>query len=230
MTANFNWRHQTEKSWNQMAPSWHERSKQMWDHGSRKDIIPFIKKHSQSDEKMLDIGAGDGYGSYKLHQSGYKVTGMDLSSEMVRLATQSHEDIAFQQGDVNDLPFEPETFDAIMCINVLEWTEQPLHALNEIARVLKSEGRLFAGILGPTAAPRRHSYPRLEGQSVICNTMMPWEFQQLATEHGFMYENGMGVFKKDVDQKMQNALPLDLQQALTFMWVFSLRKRGNKYE
>ena len=41
-----------------------------------------------------------------------------------------------------------------MAINSLEWTEEPLRALNEIKRVLKSDGYACIAILGPTAKPR----------------------------------------------------------------------------
>ncbi|WP_246569935.1 class I SAM-dependent methyltransferase [Lentibacillus saliphilus] len=212
-----------------MANNWHSKSKQMWDYGSRKDIIPFINTYCRDQQAILDIGCGDGYGSIKLHKSGHYVTGVDLSEEMVALAQQSAQsnDITFLQGNATALPFVEQQFDAVMCINVLEWTEMPLEALREIKRVLKPGGRLFAGILGPTAGPRAHSYPRLEYGHAICNTMMPWEFQQLATNDVFLYEDGMGVFKEGVKREQYADLPEKLQQALTFMWVFCLQKRGD---
>ncbi len=113
-----------------------------------------------------------------------------------------------------------------MAINVLEWTESPNDALQEFSRVLKNDGVLFAGILGPTAGPRKNSYPRLHGQPSICNTMMPWEFRQLASEYGFTYDDGFGVYKENVAADHLKGLPEELKQALTFMWVFMLRRAG----
>jgi 2-polyprenyl-3-methyl-5-hydroxy-6-metoxy-1,4-benzoquinol methylase len=34
--------------------------------------------------KVVDVGCGDEYGSYKLYKEGYDVIGVDLSSEMIR--------------------------------------------------------------------------------------------------------------------------------------------------
>ena len=110
-----------------------------------------------------------------------------------------------------------------MAINSLEWTEEPLRALNEIKRVLQRDGYACIAILGPTAKPRENSYPRLYGKDVVCNTMMPWEFEQLAKEQGFEVVDGIGVYKRGVNEKMLGQLPTELQQALTFLWVFMLK-------
>ena len=111
-----------------------------------------------------------------------------------------------------------------MAINSLEWTEEPLRALNEIKRVLKKDGYACIAILGSTAKPRENSYPRLYGKDVVCNTMMPWEFEQLAKEQGFEVVDGIGVYKRGVNEKMLGQLPTELQQSLTFLWVFMLKR------
>ncbi|SFB04839.1 Methyltransferase domain-containing protein [Lentibacillus halodurans] len=228
MSQSFNWHKEAEVQWDNRAEFWNERSKEMWDRGSRKQIVPFIEKHLEKGSSIVDVGCGDGYGSYKLHKSGYNVTGVDISGEMIKLAKKRlyQEDIAFLQGDITSLPMCDASQDSMMAINVIEWTASPVDVLKELGRVLKKDGLLFAGILGPTAGPRMNSYPRLHGEKAICNTMMPWEFQQLASELHFEYMDGLGVFKKEVNGKHYEHLPLDLQQALTFMWVFLLRKAG----
>ncbi|WP_010529360.1 class I SAM-dependent methyltransferase [Lentibacillus jeotgali] len=226
MPKEFDWHHEAEKQWDDRAEFWSARSMEMWDSGSRKDIVPFIQRQLEQDSKILDVGCGDGYGSYKLHKLGYHVTGVDISGEMIRRASEKTEQaaISFRQGDITRLPIDDKSQDAIMAINVLEWTETPVKALNELGRVLKKDGLFVAGILGPTAGPRMNSYPRLHGENAICNTVMPWEFQQLAQENDLMYEDGFGIYKKGVHERHYKGLALDLQQALTFMWVFMMRK------
>ncbi|MBP1968617.1 ubiquinone/menaquinone biosynthesis C-methylase UbiE [Virgibacillus natechei] len=228
MTSPFNWKKEAEIQWDNRAHFWNEHSVHMWDNGSRKDIIPFVKDYFKKGSKILDIGCGDGYGSYKLHKAGYDVVGMDISSEMIALAKErtKHEAIPFSQGDVNELPFEDNSFDGVMAINVLEWTESPVEALLELKRVVKKDGLLFVGILGPTAGPRMNSYPRLLGEKAIANTMMPWELQKLSADHNLEYVDGIGVYKEGVEARHHQYLSLELKQALTFMWVFMLRKVG----
>lgn len=224
--TSFSWNKEAEKQWDSRAQFWNERSMNMWDNGSRKDIIPFVEKHFKKGDKVYDIGCGDGYGSYKLHQAGFDVVGMDISGEMINRAKERAADIPFKQGDVMDLPFTDESCDGIVSINVLEWTEIPANALKQLGRVLKKDGLLCAGILGPTAGPRAHSYPRVYGDKALANTMMPWEFQKLAAENGFTYVDGFGVYRDDVKAKNHEGLPIELKQALTFLWVFMLRKEG----
>ncbi|MDY0406933.1 class I SAM-dependent methyltransferase [Virgibacillus sp. 179-BFC.A HS] len=222
----FDWHEATKKQWNQSASFWNARSKNMWEHGSRKGIIPFITAHADAAKPALDIGCGDGYGTHKLAKAGFDVVGVDLSSEMISLANSHTHDsnIRFVEADARNLPFENGEFACIMAINVLEWTENPKKVLAEWLRVLQKDGLLFVGLLGPTAGPRANSYPRLHGKPALCNTMMPWEFQQLAGEMGLTLVDEFGVYKKEVKKEQHQSLPIQLKQALSFMWVFCLRK------
>ena len=232
LDKSYRWEKEAEKAWDDRAVNWSARSKELWEAGNRKDIIPFIQKRLDSNKTIIDVGCGDGYGSFKLHQSGYKVIGVDLSKQMIKKAKNRMDDesIPFMQADSSQLPFEKQRFDAMMAINVLEWTEDPIDSLHEFQRVLKIGGLLFVGILGPTAGPRANSYDRLYQKSTICNTMMPWEFQQLATENGFEYMDGFGVYKNQVQEEQYKDLSLELQQSLTFMWVFMFKKVGEEHE
>lgn len=228
--ALFDWEKETEAMWDTYADSWSKRSRSMWLEGSRKAIIPFIEQHVPKGQHILDIGCGDGYGSSKLHEAGFYVTGVDLSNEMIARAKERNGDemMSFVQGNVMNMPFTDQTYDGLMAINVLEWTETPALALKELQRVVKTDGLLTVGVLGPTAGPRENSYPRLYGEPSICNTMMPWEFEKLAADHGLEYVDGFGVYKDKVNEAHYHNLPLQLKQALTFMWIFMLRKSGEQ--
>ncbi|WP_439875898.1 class I SAM-dependent methyltransferase [Bacillus mycoides] len=223
--AKFNWHESAEKKWDNNAEFWNQNSQEMWDSGSRSTIIPFFEQYVEKKAQVLDVGCGDGYGTYKLSITGYKAVGVDLSEVMIQKGKERGEgsNLSFIKGDLSALPFENEQFEAIMAINSLEWTEEPLQALNEIKRVLKKDGYACIAILGPTAKPRENSYPRLYGKDVVCNTMMPWEFEQLAKEQGFEVVDGTGVYKRGVNEKMLGQLPTELQQSLTFLWVFMLK-------
>ncbi|PEZ02154.1 SAM-dependent methyltransferase [Bacillus sp. AFS018417] len=223
----FNWHEAAQQKWDNNADFWNQNSQERWDSGSRSAIIPFFQKYIRNGATVLDVGCGDGYGTYKLNKAGYKACGIDLSEQMIEKGKERGEspNLSFIVGDLTSLPFQDEEFASVLAVNSLEWTEAPLQALQEIKRVLAPEGFACIAILGPTAKPRENSYPRLYGKDVICNTMMPWEFQKLAQEQGFNLIDGMGVYKRGVNEKMIGQLPLELQQALTFMWVFMLQKK-----
>lgn len=223
---NTSWNENVKTSWNNKAAFWHANSVEMWERGSRKEIIPFFKEHMPTGKYIADIGCGDGYGSTLLRNEGYRVVGMDISEEMIRLANMNKDkNLDFVVGDVQALPFKNEQFDGIIAINCLEWAESPIQALQDLHRVTKKSGFACVGILGPTAKPRENSYPRLIGEVAICNTMMPWEFERLAGENGWRKIAEKGVYKRGVSEGILGRLPNDLKQALTFMQLFMLQRK-----
>ncbi|MBA4536181.1 class I SAM-dependent methyltransferase [Bacillus aquiflavi] len=223
----FNWLEETAKQWDKQVDSWSSRSKNMWDKGSRKDIIPFIEKYLKSGAKFCDFGCGDGYGAWKLAKAGYHITGIDVSREMIERAKERVQgtSIHFETGNISALRFSDDEFDGVMAINSLEWTESPLTVLNEMKRIVKPGKFAIIGILGPTAGPRLNSFQRLYGNKIVCNTMMPWEFEKLAEENGWEKIDEFGVYKQGVESAQVETLTNELKQALSFMWVFALKNR-----
>lgn len=223
----FNWRDQSEKLWNERAENWNSRSEKMWENGSRKDIIPFFQKYVKKNALVCDLGCGDGYGSYKLTQAGYEVTGVDVSEEMLEkaAAVNAGGSAKFLKSDMENVPVENKQFDAILAINSIEWTESPLNVLYEMKRILKDDGIVCIGILGPTAGPRVNSYRRLYGEKVVCNTIMPWELERLAGENGFEKLDEYPVFKKDAEELSKGSLSNEMKQVLSFMYIFIFKKK-----
>jgi SAM-dependent methyltransferase len=224
--STFNWVAEAEKQWNEKSKFWHKNSKEMWEKGSRKTIIPFFSQYVEKGSMVCDLGCGDGYGSFKLAQVGYNVLAIDLSEDMILLAKSNHkmENLQFEKGDMGEITGEVNV-DAILAINSLEWTEDPRAALLNMKERVKPGGYACIGILGPTAMPRSNSFRRLYGEKVICNTMMPWEFQQLALENGWEKVADLPVYKRGVDEQLVSNLSFELKQALSFMWVFMLRRK-----
>ncbi|MET3683902.1 ubiquinone/menaquinone biosynthesis C-methylase UbiE [Alkalibacillus flavidus] len=222
------WHEQAKYQWNERASFWHSRSRSMWEEGSRQTIIPFFKQFVPSDSQVLDLGCGDGYGTYKLWQNGYDVTGVDLSDDMIKLCeerlTEDMATVQFREADMTQLPFEMSSFDSVMAINSLEWTAQPAETFREVGRVVRSGGYLLFGILGPTAGPRMNSFERLYGKDVIMNTMMPWEFEQMAEREGYHIIGSEGIYKEAVQSSILGQLPDSLKQSLSFMWLTMLKK------
>lgn len=218
----FDWKKESEKQWDSMAASWNSRSRGMWETGSRKDIVPFIKGFVPAGSMVCDLGCGDGTGSEKLAGAGYAVTGIDVSEEMLERARLNPGNVQsiFCKANLSDCGISDNHFDAVMAINSIEWTSQPFESLNEIARIIKPDGYACIGILGPTAAPRTNSFRRLYGEEVICNTIMPWELERLALENGWRKAGEFGVYKQAAEHLSLGSLPVDLQQSLSFMWVF----------
>jgi ubiquinone/menaquinone biosynthesis C-methylase UbiE len=92
--------------------------------------------------ECIDVGCGDGNVSGRwLTAHGCKYIGVDISQQAIKQA-ESNGFNARQIGDASDLPFEESSFDAAVCIEVIEHLFQPLDAMIEIHRVLRTGGVL----------------------------------------------------------------------------------------
>lgn len=220
------WDARVERTWNEHAGEWKENGESRWQTGSRKEVIPFLQKHIPTGKQIIDIGCGPGYSTHLLKHAGYTAFGVDISPEMIAHAKNTYADIPFATGDISNMEgIERDTYDAALVMNVIEWTETPIFALNELSRMMKRGGHLCIGILGPTAGPRAYSYERLYGKPVIQNTMMPWEFLKMAYENNWELIDTLYVWRKGVKERHIASLPSALQQALSFMTVFLLRNQ-----
>ena len=101
-----------------------------------------------SNPNCLDLGCGPGLFSMLLGCMGYRVTAMDISLDMLRKAKQNCEfngiyDNVYIKGNIEELPFEDETFDYIVSKSVVWNLEDPERAYSEWVRVLKPAGKLM---------------------------------------------------------------------------------------
>ncbi len=99
-------------------------------------------------EKVLDVGSGAGHSTLHFARAGAKVTGLDLTREMVetgrRLAAREGLDNAhFERGDAEDLPFADDSFDVVTCRLCAHHFADVPAALREMRRVLRPGGRLL---------------------------------------------------------------------------------------
>ncbi len=108
----------------------------------------------QPTDVVLEVGFGAGRGIKLAAEKAWtgRVTGIDLSETMVRVATRRNVQaiktgrVTVRQGNVAELPFEDQQFDKIMTIHTLYFWPEPLQAISELQRVLKTGGRLVMTI------------------------------------------------------------------------------------
>lgn len=91
--------------------------------------------------RLLDVACGPGYVAAAAARRGSSVVGVDLSSEMVSLASAQHPDLEFRIGDAEKLDFEDNSFDAVVMNFGMLHLACPEDAIAEAFRVLHVGGR-----------------------------------------------------------------------------------------
>lgn len=85
-------------------------------------------------------------GTLRSHRTGLTVYGTDISRVRLARAAERVSGSGFVAGDLLTLPWQDESFDAIVCCEVLEHLPDHESALIEIFRVLKKEGLLLVTV------------------------------------------------------------------------------------
>ena len=99
---------------------------------------------------VLDVATGTGrLPRAVLRQPAFdgRIIGLDLSRRMLREAVrrtaQFADRLTYIWQDAQDLPFDDDTFDAVSCLEALEFTPDPRKVLSELLRVLRPGGVLL---------------------------------------------------------------------------------------
>jgi ubiquinone/menaquinone biosynthesis C-methylase UbiE len=100
------------------------------------------------DDTYLEIGFGSGLFIKKYASHVRKITGLDYSADMVKLASNINQKLVksgkaeFAQGDASTLPWNEGEFSAVAGIETFYFWPKPQSSIKEVFRVLVPGGRL----------------------------------------------------------------------------------------
>jgi ubiquinone/menaquinone biosynthesis C-methylase UbiE len=106
-------------------------------------ILEFLG--TESGNTVLDVGCGGGTYTRILARAQLLIA-VDVSSNAVKTAKQSlvsGGNVSFIVCDLEHLPIRDMAVDKVACIDVLEHVERPQKAVNEMQRVLRSNGQML---------------------------------------------------------------------------------------
>jgi len=89
---------------------------------------------TSKDDRILDIGCGSGTYQKAVGKSIY--VGCDLNSQSLKKAAKAP-NAGYICADATHLPFKDNSFDIVLCSEVLEHLDSPLKAIKELARASK---------------------------------------------------------------------------------------------
>lgn len=116
--------------------------------------LMYLKKFINKNQKILDLGCGYGRVTIPLAREGYSIDGIDIVPSFIKKASEDAEKenlkIDFKVGDMRKLPYEDESYDAILSMwgvfVELPTVDEQLEAIKEMRRVLKNNGLVVVDI------------------------------------------------------------------------------------
>ena len=133
----------TKKDYEEIAEHFSETRVRLW-----KDII-FLVDFVKDGDKVLDLGCGNGRLFELFRDKKIDYIGIDLSKKLIEIARDKYKDypnVKFLVRDALDTGFDENSFDLVYSIALLHQIPSKkyrLQSLNEVNRILKSEGFLI---------------------------------------------------------------------------------------
>jgi SAM-dependent methyltransferase len=96
-----------------------------------------------STTRLLDAGCGAGMAMQLAAELGADVAGIDASAGLLEVARDRLPNARLENGDLEILPFEDDSFDVVTGFNAFQFAADPVAALKEARRVTKPGGKVF---------------------------------------------------------------------------------------
>jgi ubiquinone/menaquinone biosynthesis C-methylase UbiE len=144
---------------------------------------------------ILDIACGDGYGSNLLAPLAHKVTGVDISSETIRIAKERYkqDNLEFIVGSATEIPLADNSIDLVVSFETIEHHSHHKEMMQEVLRVLKPSGILIM------SSPDKYYYSIVTGyiNPFHAKELFEQEFKELVRyyfKHTFFLSQSAGFF------------------------------------
>lgn len=134
-----------EKIWKQVPPDYYQRGirtnflQKYWHTRKLDEILKLISIRPKS---ILDVGCASGWLLNEIHKCHpyAQCTGIDVYASAILYGKKKYKNLNLLQADAHHIPFPDNSFDVVICAEVLEHVSKPENVLKEIYRVLKSDG------------------------------------------------------------------------------------------
>ncbi len=155
-------------------------------------------------KKVLEIATGPGLLAKRVAHAADKMIATDYSSGMIREAQKGTcpQNLSFEVVDARNLPYEEDSFDAVLIANALHLIPEPEQVLVEIRKVLKEDGILIA----PNFVEHNKGVISRIWSTILKIVGVRFEQQWSAEEYkAFLQNNGWNLVKC---QEMQARIPI----------------------
>lgn len=110
---------------------------------------------------LLDAGCAWGYATRFFAERAGRVAGVDVDEQAVAVAAERYPWIDFRAAPLEAIPHTSESFDVVLCLDVLEHVQDERQSLDELFRVLRPGGTLVL------TTPHRGAFSFLDPVNVL---------------------------------------------------------------
>jgi SAM-dependent methyltransferase len=127
------------------------KAQQVWAAGDYSAIAPHLASAADRvvhlaaiapDDTVLDVACGTGNAALRAAERGARVTGLDVTPELLQQARDQAPDLTWVEGDAQDLPFDDASFDVVLSVFGCMFAPDHRRTASEILRVLRPGGRV----------------------------------------------------------------------------------------
>jgi S-adenosylmethionine-dependent methyltransferase len=119
------------------------------------NLEDFLPRRTSESLHALDVGGGTGATAVRLARLGFQVTVLEPSRSMLDIGRRAADEaevgdkLNLQPGDASQLAelFQAASFDVVVCHNVLEFVDDPLTVLSDIAHSMRDSSAILSVVV-----------------------------------------------------------------------------------
>ncbi|MGH9689397.1 MAG: class I SAM-dependent methyltransferase [Candidatus Acidiferrales bacterium] len=144
--------------------------------------------------RVLEVAPGPGYFAIALAKLGsFEITGLEVSKTFVEIARKNAYKegarVDFQQGNASRMSFADNSFDLILCRAAFKNFSEPVRALAEMRRVLRSGGKaVIIDLRRDTPHEQLNRYIGAMNVGAVNATLMKWTFRFMLLKRAYTRE------------------------------------------
>lgn len=149
----------------------------------------------QPKRAVLEVAPGPGFFAIELAKLGpFAITGLDISRSFVEIATAGARaagvEVDFQHGDASAMPFAAESFNLVYCSAAFKNFAEPLAALDEMHRVLRSGGEaVIVDLRHDVSLAELDHYIAHSGRRRVDAWMTRWAFRSFLIRRAYTLDS-----------------------------------------
>lgn len=128
--------------WERHAEWWQREFTDGADPEYTEQILPLVVEWTAGFGRVLEVGTGEGQVARAIAAAhGAEVVGVDPTVRQIEEAVRRGGGVEYRLAGAESLPFDDDSFDAVVCCLVFEHIDELDTAIAEVARVLRPDGR-----------------------------------------------------------------------------------------